>query len=588
MFYKHFEVYMYDREPVIVTGKSRAQVARDFKRIYGHDAIDEVKPISGRSVEIRYGFEYKQIVKANTMVNTPNGNDPYINEETMELKSYGFYEVKLVGTDETEIVIGSSLDSVKAEMEEAFGDMLDSVTEVAGGDLTSDDPQDPQKNHQMNVSILSGRNPFAESVEEMTGIMKAVSHPSGTNKQTFKDKKEKLKADLAAMKAKRKKEMTAEEVDRLNEISVKKLRAYQDKALDQGIKKGMGTRKPHPENPKLYKYVPPSQKDKEISAKRVKGAARAANLIKKKRQQNNEEVEMEEGAMKRIAQSQSSKVDRTVSNDKLKPGLDTYKKKPQTETAEVEEDSIEEKRGLWDNIHAKRKRIKAGSGERMRKPGSKGAPSDQDFKDSQKEEVEVEEAKKNKKPTLNAPRDPNAQTMMNIRKSGAAGGHINKAKRDSNPRKMKHKGKMFESDEETLAEGTDKLMYLARVGLMNKNELVLLRRAMNQKSSGQPISVQTRKILFKLLDKMVSLVIKNPHMFNQAKRKVMEDAWDEALGELQDKELTETFIQRIDYLREAGYMDQPKTKAEVKKKYPDVETDVKNKDSKEVQPVKYK
>ncbi len=39
--------------------------------------------------------------------------------------------------------------------------------------------------------------------------------------------------------------------------------------------------------------------------------------------------------------------------------------------------------GLWDRIHAKRKRIKAGSGETMRKPGSKGAPTDQDFKDSQ-------------------------------------------------------------------------------------------------------------------------------------------------------------------------------------------------------------
>jgi hypothetical protein len=36
---------------------------------------------------------------------------------------------------------------------------------------------------------------------------------------------------------------------------------------------------------------------------------------------------------------------------------------------------IEEKRGLWDNIHAKRERIKNGSGEHMRKPGSKGAPT---------------------------------------------------------------------------------------------------------------------------------------------------------------------------------------------------------------------
>ena len=40
----------------------------------------------------------------------------------------------------------------------------------------------------------------------------------------------------------------------------------------------------------------------------------------------------------------------------------------------------EEKRGLWANIHAKRERIKNGSGERMRKPGEKGAPTAADFK----------------------------------------------------------------------------------------------------------------------------------------------------------------------------------------------------------------
>ena len=37
------------------------------------------------------------------------------------------------------------------------------------------------------------------------------------------------------------------------------------------------------------------------------------------------------------------------------------------------------KKGLYANIHAKRKRIKAGSGERMRKVGSKGAPTRKDF-----------------------------------------------------------------------------------------------------------------------------------------------------------------------------------------------------------------
>jgi len=42
------------------------------------------------------------------------------------------------------------------------------------------------------------------------------------------------------------------------------------------------------------------------------------------------------------------------------------------------------KRGLYSNIHAKRKRIKAGSGEKMRKKGAKGAPTDKAFKQSKK------------------------------------------------------------------------------------------------------------------------------------------------------------------------------------------------------------
>ena len=42
------------------------------------------------------------------------------------------------------------------------------------------------------------------------------------------------------------------------------------------------------------------------------------------------------------------------------------------------------KRGLYANIHAKRKRIKAGSGERMRKPGSTGAPTAKAFRQSAK------------------------------------------------------------------------------------------------------------------------------------------------------------------------------------------------------------
>jgi hypothetical protein len=42
------------------------------------------------------------------------------------------------------------------------------------------------------------------------------------------------------------------------------------------------------------------------------------------------------------------------------------------------------KPGLYANIAAKKARIKAGSGEKMRKVGSKGAPSAKDFKDAAK------------------------------------------------------------------------------------------------------------------------------------------------------------------------------------------------------------
>jgi len=42
------------------------------------------------------------------------------------------------------------------------------------------------------------------------------------------------------------------------------------------------------------------------------------------------------------------------------------------------------KQGLYANIHAKRERIKAGSNEKMRKPGSKGAPTAKAFRESAK------------------------------------------------------------------------------------------------------------------------------------------------------------------------------------------------------------
>jgi len=45
---------------------------------------------------------------------------------------------------------------------------------------------------------------------------------------------------------------------------------------------------------------------------------------------------------------------------------------------------VANKPGLWANIHAKRKRIAAGSGEKMRKVGAKGAPTAKALKQSAK------------------------------------------------------------------------------------------------------------------------------------------------------------------------------------------------------------
>jgi hypothetical protein len=76
------------------------------------------------------------------------------------------------------------------------------------------------------------------------------------------------------------------------------------------------------------------------------------------------------------------------------------------EDDEDEKDEMKEgKRGLWDNIHAKRKRIKAGSGERMRKPGSEGAPSNADLK----------AASEGVMPTADEPSDKDKKTAQKIR-----------------------------------------------------------------------------------------------------------------------------------------------------------------------------
>ena len=110
-----------------------------------------------------------------------------------------------------------------------------------------------------------------------------------------------------------------------------------------------------------------------------------------------------------------------TASKKLRRGL-TENGKESSEDEEDSEDKLDEKRGLWDNIHKKRKRIESGSGERMRKPGSEGAPSEKDLRNSQTEEA-LEE---------NINEEELDEARISIVKARIRGGKIQRRKRVSN------------------------------------------------------------------------------------------------------------------------------------------------------------
>jgi hypothetical protein len=71
-----------------------------------------------------------------------------------------------------------------------------------------------------------------------------------------------------------------------------------------------------------------------------------------------------------------------------KQGKDTKSVDKKDSEKKDAKESSEAKRGLWENIHRKRQRIKDGSGEKMRKKGDKGAPTEKQIKQAQKKKGE--------------------------------------------------------------------------------------------------------------------------------------------------------------------------------------------------------
>jgi hypothetical protein len=438
MYYKYFEVFMHGRDPIIVTGRTRAEVGRDFKKIYGPDKVDEVKPLSVRGAEARLGLDFKQIVKSNTMVNTPSGKEPRINEQ-METKDYAFYEVSFVGTDETDIIIGSSLESVQADMEELYGDNLLSVEAIQPEELApAPDEDEPKRQHANNISILTGRNPFSESLEEKKGPcwsgykkvpgkkdyedgscvkedeeleeVSSVATTAPKNPQAkstmFSKAKSKISARRASNTIDRKNDgrMGMQTEETLDEVSIEKAtRAYaarksQAQAAAHRDSKDYA-KKQMAKARKTKAYIDKRESVNEVSIERAKAvrdrgfdrmakaafktgdmedghkAAKAAGLATKTIQKNKNKAKTGRYEAYGVSITSDMSIEEQSALIKMLPST--------MQIEAMEALGLEEKRGLWDNIHAKRKRIKNGSGERMRKPGSKGAPTAQDFKDSQ-------------------------------------------------------------------------------------------------------------------------------------------------------------------------------------------------------------
>jgi hypothetical protein len=108
------------------------------------------------------------------------------------------------------------------------------------------------------------------------------------------------------------------------------------------------------------------------------------------------------GVIKTSGKTKVVKTGQTTSV-KQKRAITTLKRKFKRKV--YEETGLEEG-GLWDNIHAKRARIKAGSGEKMRKPGSEGAPTKQNFIDAQEAAMTPMKPKGEKpfKPSMSRPK----------------------------------------------------------------------------------------------------------------------------------------------------------------------------------------
>ena len=294
----------------------------------------------------------------------------------------------------------------------------------------------------IEVVSAGARDPDAEGVEGMSASKMRSLASDGNVKEFTKGLPKRLQSSAASIMAAVRKGMNMTEEVELDEalnrmqrrkraLAMKKARfkikrgrekaarktASQDVLKKRAKKAALNIFKQKFAKNRRYAELSSGEKEvidkriEKISKKRIESIAR--KLLPKVKQKERDRRASKAASQNESLQEASYKDQRVLKRPhmlidgnkktKLDARFKMFKKKDMNESVEnlteelaelmeaTEQFNEGEKKGLWANIHAKRKRIKAGSGEKMRKPGSKGAPTDDALK-AAAESVEIDEA----------------------------------------------------------------------------------------------------------------------------------------------------------------------------------------------------
>ena len=220
--------------------------------------------------------------------------------------------------------------------------------------------------------VKKASHSMASNMSHVTDLMHNKHSPKAdVDKERNDALKKVVRRDLGIKQAVNK--LTKEEVEQIDEISKATLGSYIKKSSHDVALSA--------------KYGKDDPKETKHALKRLRGIAKATNKLTKEEVESIEELSkntLRSYINKALPQALDAKYDAAHDRDKSNAAkLKKFADKREAGIEKADKKLDEGRQGLWANIHAKRKRIASGSGERMRKPGSKGAPSDQDLKNSQ-------------------------------------------------------------------------------------------------------------------------------------------------------------------------------------------------------------